>query len=105
MMERRVEVHLDQMDRLTFAAGHVAVPANFPSAAAPPELRAACALLASSSWRNGSAESDDGDDARSGTDHRRDRGCRTHHRTCDTGIERQYGSTEHRELVDHQLLA
>ena len=96
---------MEQMDRLTFATDHVAVPANCPSAAAPPELRAACALMASRSWRNDSAEVMMMMMPRSGTDHRRDQGCSTHHRIGYTGIERQYGSTEHRELVDHQLLA
>ena len=50
---------MDQTDRATFAAGHVAMPANCPSAVTPSKPRAACALMASSSRRKGSADSDD----------------------------------------------
>ena len=83
---------MDQADWPTFAAGRVAMPANCPRAVSPSEPRAAGALMASSARRNGSADSDD---ARPGTDDRRDQPAVTI-----TGrVIPAYGSMEHRRLV------
>jgi len=61
--------------------------------------------VASSSWRNGSADSDDGDDARSDTTMAAIRAAAPMTGLLITGIERRDRSTEHGGLIDQQLLA